>query len=157
MKAKHFRVLTWQPKKEYSDGAVKALADHTFLSPETFRGNMDYAWRKWKGLEKTNPFVEVYGYSSVPTAQAICNDDYLQLELLPFNRPKSQGYHECGVTDHRPALLISARQKSYWTMREWFEDLWVNSMLNTPERLVAEHWRKPRLDLLRKRGLLLKN
>jgi hypothetical protein len=157
VRATHFRVLTWRPSEEYRAGAVAALARQLNLSPKTLQDNMDYAWEKWKGLEEKHEFVEVYGYGPTPTAQATCNDQFIKVELLPLNRPRKQGFHECGDTDNRPGLIISSRQAAYWTFRNWFEDLWIDAMVDTFKHapsLVAERWREPGLAMLRKRSLL---
>jgi len=156
----HFRVLTWRPDESYRAGAAAGLADHLNLDADTFKQNIDYAWDKWKELEEEYKFIEVYGYSSIPTAQAICTDAYIKVELLPFNRARKYGFHECGDHENRPALLMSAlnNPNSFRFFRDWFEDLWFSAMAataNRNENLVHERWRAQRLTLLRDRGMLL--
>ena len=155
IKTRHFRVLTWWPSKD----ALAALSAHVGEKLGRMEENIKSAWDGWRELQEAKDFVEVYRYSSAPTLQAICNDRYIKVEFLPYNR-EGPGFHECGSTGHRPAIVMDARNKAaaagYHFFRNAFEDLWVSAMLNAPKKDIHPRWQVRRIGRLSKLGLLPK-
>jgi hypothetical protein len=82
IRAKHFRVLTWQPRKKI---LINALANLVGLDEQVTYSYIKNSWNKWKRLEKAYEAVEVYGYNLFPTIGGVCNDQQMRVELVPFN------------------------------------------------------------------------
>jgi hypothetical protein len=124
-----FRVLTWRPR---SDAVVEAFCEHIDEMPGRVKDNCDSAWRTWKSIEAENDFVEVHGYTSVPTMQAICKaDQSMKIELLPFNcNDLAHGFHQCGTREQRPALLLDAaiHPASFLFFKNALEDMWIDAV-----------------------------
>lgn len=154
IEAEHFRVLVWRPR---SLDIVKVLTDHLEENPRRFFKKQQLAWRSWKSIEQKHPFVEVYGYESIPTMQATCDGDRsICVELLPFNRANlKQHFHACGGVDDRPALFATATNnpQSFWLFKNSFEDLWFDSMQRASPSEVHKDRRESRINILRERGL----
>jgi hypothetical protein len=158
IKTKHFRVLTWRPRLP---SVRNIFAAHLGQTDSIHADYIKAAWRNWKKLEaeqwkkakkgKDVPALEVYGYDVVPTAIGVCNDRYIKIELLPFNPIWKKDNRR--TADNRPALVISKASSSqrYECFRGWFEDFWLNAMLNAKQ--VHPRWRARREELLQKRGL----
>ncbi len=151
VQTKHFRVLTWWPP---SEEALANWADNAAEKPARVRANVESAWSGWREVQDAKDYVEVYRYTSVPTMQAICNDRYLKVELLPFNRTGAC-FHECGSTDHRPALIMGVEDNGagYRFFKNAFEDLWLAAMRDALPEDVHPRWRSKRLECLRNAGL----
>jgi len=144
VKAKHFRVLTWRPRSRL---VTASLCEHLGETLPRFAKNLRDAWKSWKQLQDKYEFVEVYGYSSVPTTQGVCSDTAIKVELLPFHRAGlDRGFHGWGSPDRRPAILATVTDSpmTYRVLKESFEDLWTYSMQNTPESAVHPRWRLER-------------
>jgi hypothetical protein len=146
VKINHFRVLMWRPK---SASTVKALGRHLFENPDILQDNIEKAWKLWKKLENKHQFVQVARYVSTPTMQGICDDSSIKVELLPFNRV-GPGFHECGSPNRRPALMVdrASHRGTYRQLRKMFEDLWRQSIVDSPPKDVHERWREARQTLL---------
>lgn len=150
VKAQHFRVLIWRPQ---SEEIAAAFSDHTGESATLFFAKQGRAWNSWKKIEGEYPFIEAYGYTSVPTMQALCEADIsMQVEILPFYRPSVEDEYSggAGVTDHRPALWLTAAEhaRSFRFFKNSFEKLWMAAMAWTPEDEVHPRWRERRKALL---------
>ena len=156
VRASHFRVLVWRPE---SAEIARAFTDHTGESASRFVEKQMRAWQSWKRMELDHPFIEVYGYTSVPTLQGLCGDDSVQIEILPFHPAVPHDHQEnrvgISITDHRPALWLDATEhsRSFELFQNAFENLWIAAMGATREDDVHPRWRERREILLLERRL----
>jgi hypothetical protein len=120
VRARHVRVLIWQPAAE---DAVEALALHLGQITCDFQANIKKAWTNWTALAQQHSFLKVRGYASVPTMNAILTAKLIQVELLPFNYPEGR---ELGTHAKRLALSLNPRDTpaSFQIFTNAFNDLW---------------------------------